>query len=124
MAKKTASALPASADIPQGMRKIGGGYSATWDPKEGDVIHGPTTSPVKTVEMTIGRRKQERRCVEVADKHTGNRSTVWESAALGALFDELVESGQGTIVWIRFDGLGKAKKGQNPPKLFSAAIAA
>lgn len=128
MAKKapaTAKALPQSADIPQGMKQIGGGYAPTWDPKEGEAIHGPTTSEIKTVEMTIGRKKQERRCVEITDQNTGNRVTVWESAALGELFDALAESGKGTVVYIRFDGLGKARKaGQNPPKLFSAAIAA
>lgn len=127
MAKKNAKAkaLPQSADIPAGMKQIGGGYAPTWDPQEGEAIHGPTTSEVKTVEMTIGRRKQERRCVEVTDQDTGNRVTVWESAALGQLFDELAEAGMGTVVFIRFEGLGKVKKaGQNPPKLYTAALAA
>lgn len=120
-----AKALPASADIPAGMKQIGGGYAPTWEPKEGDTLHGPTTSEVKTVEMTIGRKKQERRCVEITDSDSGNRVTLWESAALAELFDALADAGQGTVVYIRFDGLGKARKaGQNPPKLFTAAIAA
>jgi len=128
MAKKKtakAAALPASAEIPAGMKQIGGGYAPTWEPQEGDTLHGPTTSEVKTVEMTIGRKKQDRRCVEITDSDSGNRVTLWESAALGELFDTLAEAGIGTVVYIRFDGLGKAKKaGQNPPKLFTAAIAA
>lgn len=125
MAKKTAKALPASADIPAGMKQIGGGYAPTWDPKEGEAIHGPTTSEVKEVEMTIGRKKQTRRCVEVTDQNSGNRVTLWESAALVELFDNLASSGMGTVIYVRFEGLGKAKKaGQNPPKLYTAALAA
>lgn len=120
-----AAALPQPADIPAGMTQIGGGYAPTWDPKNGESIHGPTTSPVKEVEMTIGRKKQTRRCVEITDQDTGNRVTLWESAALVELFDQLAELGQGTVVYVRFDGLGKIKKaGQNPPKLYTAAIAA
>lgn len=122
---KTATALPQGEGIPEGMKQIGGGYAATWAPEIGDSLHGRTTSPVKTVEMTIGRKKQERRCVEITDDETGNRATVWESAALGDLFDTLVDSGEGTEVYIRFDGLGKARKaGQNPPKLYTVATAA
>jgi len=120
-----APALPAADGIPEGMKQIGGGYADTWNPEPGDSIHGPTTSPVKEVEMTIGRRKQTRRCVEVTDEESGQRVTVWESAALAELFDTLTESGEGAVVYIRFRGLGTAKKaGQNPPKLFDAAVAA
>lgn len=126
MAKKAnRKALPQPQDIPEGFKQIGGGYAPTWEPEEGDVLRGITTTDVKVVEMTIGRRKQERRCVEITDLDSGNRVTVWESAALGELFDELAKAGEGTEVFIRFDGLGKAKKaGQNPPKLFTAALAA
>jgi len=128
MAKKKtakANALPASADIPSGMKQIGGGYAPTWEPSEGDTLHGPTTSEVKEVEMTIGRRKQTRRCVEIMDSNTEQRFTIWESAALVELFDALADSGRGTVVYIKFMGLGKVKKaGQNPPKLYTAALAA
>lgn len=122
---KPATSLPQAADIPEGFQQIGGGYAPTWNPEVGDSLQGPTTSDVKTVEMTIGRRKQERRCVEITDGTSGERVTVWESAVLGQLFDQLVDAGEGTQVYIRFDGLGTAKKaGQNPPKLYTAAIAA
>ena len=121
----TSTALPQSQDIPEGMKQMGGGYAKTWTPEEGESIHGPTTSEVREVEMTIGRKKQTRRCVEITDQESGDRHTVWESAALVELFDELVKAGEGTVVYLRFDGLGTAKKaGQNPPKLFTAAIAA
>lgn len=124
-AAAAAAALPQPADIPAGMKQLGGGYAPTWDPKEGEVIHGPTTGLVKEVEMVIGRKKQVRRCVEVTDQYTGVRVTLWESAALGELFDHLAESGPGTVIYVRFDGLGKAKKaGQHPPKLYTVALAA
>ena len=121
-AAATAEALPASEGIPEGFEQIGGGYAPTWKPDELRVLHGPVTGGVREVEMTIGRKKQTRRCMEVTRKKTGERFTVWESAALGALFDQIAETGEGPEVYIRYDGLGKAKTGQNPPKLFTVAV--
>ena len=122
--KATATALPASEGIPEGFEQIGGGYAPTWKPDEIQVLHGPVTGDVRTVEMTIGRKKQERRCMEVTQKKSGVRFTVWESAALGALFDQIAVTGEGPEVYIRFEGLGKAKTGQNAPKLFTVAVKA
>ncbi len=118
-----AEALPEAGDVPEGFSTIGGGYAPTWKPAEGPrVLHGPVTGAVREVELTIGRKKQNRRCMEVTQKKSGERFTVWESAALGELFDRIEELGEGPEVWIRYDGHGKAKAGQNPPKLFSVAI--
>ena len=124
--KKTAAAtaLPKQEAIPEGFEQIGGGYAPTWKPEELGVLHGPVTGGVREVEMTIGRKKQTRRCMEVTRKKSGERFTVWESAALGAMFDEIAERGEGPEVYIRYEGLGKAKTGQNPPKLFTVAIKA
>ena len=130
-AKKTApkkapaaATMPASEPVPEGFEEIGGGYAPTWKPEDLRVLHGPVTGAVREVEMTIGRKKQTRRCMEVTRKKSGERFTVWESAALGALFDEIATKGEGPEVYIRYDGLGKAKPGQNPPKLFTVAIKA
>ncbi len=123
-AKATASALPASESVPEGFEEIGGGYAPTWKPEEMRVLHGPVTGGVREVEMTIGRKKQTRRCMEVTAQKSGERFTVWESAALGDLFDRISETGEGPKVFLRFDGLGKKKPGQNPPKLFTVAIKA
>ncbi len=118
-----ANALPDAEGIPEGFEEIGGGYAATWKPEEhGKLLHGPVTGGVRLVEMTIGRKKQERRCMEVTQKKTGERFTLWESAALGELFDTIAEVGEGPEVYCRFDGFGKKKPGQNPPKLFTVAI--
>ena len=131
MAKKTskrkskpATALPQSQDIPEGFKQLGGGYAATWKPENvGDSLMGTVSASVREVELTIGRKKTERRCFEVTTED-GERFTVWESAALGELFDQVSEAGEGVGVYLRFDGLGKKKAGQNPPKLFTVALAA
>jgi hypothetical protein len=62
--------------------------------------------------------------MEVTAKKSGERFTVWESAALVELFDQIKETGEGPEVYLRFEGLGKKKPGQNPPKLFTVAIKA
>lgn len=123
-ANKSATALPAAEPIPEGFEQVGGGYAPSWKPEDQRVLHGPVTGGVREVEMTIGRKKTTRRCMEVTAKKSGQRFTVWESAALGELFDQIVETGEGPEVYIRFDGHGKKKPGQNPPKLFTVAIKA
>jgi len=123
-APATAAALPAAEPIPEGFETIGGGYAPSWKPEELRVLHGPVTGGVREVEMTIGRKKQTRRCMEVTRKKSGERFTVWQSAALGDFFDQIAETGEGPEVYIRYDGLGKAKTGQNAPKLFTVAIKA
>ena len=124
MPKAKAKSLPQGNDIPAGFNQIGGGYAKTWDPAQGDTLQGPTTSAVKVVSMKQGRNTVDRRCVEITDTDSGERHTLWESAILRDFFDALEESGEGTEVYVRFDGLGTAKKGQNAPKLFTVAIAA
>ena len=130
MAKKTAkktakpaTALPSSQDIPEGFKQMGGGYAATWKPEtEGESLTGFVTGGVRDVELTIGRKKQTRRCFEMTTDDD-QRFTIWESAALGELFDTVIEAGEGIGVYLRFDGYGKKKPGQNPPKLFTVAVA-
>jgi len=127
-AKKTApasasAALPESEEIPEGFEQVGAGYAPTWKPEEhGKLVHGKVTGGVREVEMTIGRKKTNRRCMEVTQKKSGKRLTLWESAALVDLFDQIAESGEGPEVFVRFDGYGKKKPGQNPPKLFTVAV--
>jgi len=124
----TASAnLPQSNDIPEGMKQMGGGYAPSWKPEEvGESVHAAVTDKVREVEMKIGRKQVTRRVVEVTTLDGDNRWAIWESAALGDLFDDLAEMEDpiGTEVYLRFDGLGKKKAGQNPPKLFTVAMAA
>lgn len=128
MAKKTSkktskkAALPQAEGIPEGFEQIGAGYAPSWKPEEMKVIHGPVTGGVREVELTIRKKKQTSRCMEVTAKKSGVRYTVWESASLKDLFEQIAETGEGPEVYIRYDGLGKKKAGQNAPKLFTVAI--
>ena len=124
-AAASASSLPQSSNIPKGMKQMGGGYAPTWKPEDiGESIHGTVTSEVKMVPMKIGRKQVERRVMELtAINGSGDRWAVWESAALGELFDTITERGEGVEVFLQYDGLGRKKAGQNPPKLFTVAIA-
>ncbi len=129
-AKKTAKKTALGRDgIPSGYRKLGESYADTWKPEtEGERVHGTVTGGVRSVDMPKRGRipAGTRRVIEVTN-HTGERLAVWESAALGELFDTLdgmKDNGVGAEVFIQYDGLGKKKAGQNPPKLFTVAIAA
>ncbi len=130
------AAIPPSQGVPEGMKQMGGGYAPTWKPEsEGDTLHGPVSDAVKIVEFKQKRKVKgkmveetvERRVMEVTNNDDQQRYAVWESAALTALFDEIDALGDdaiGTLVYLRYDGLGKKKAGQNPPKLFTVAMAA
>lgn len=118
----TASALPESEAIPEGFKKLGGDYAPAWIPEERPVLHGRVTGEVRVVEFKTGRKKKERRCMEVTAKKSGEAFTVWESAALGDLFDTVADKGPGMEVYLKFDGYGTAKPGQNAPKLFQVGI--
>ena len=122
--KASVTALPKQDAIPEGFETIGASYAPAWKPEELKVLHGPVTGAVRSVELTIRKEKKTVRCMEVTRKKSGERFTVWESASLRDLFDQIVELGEGPEVYIRYDGLGKKKPGQNPPKLFTVAIKA
>ena len=122
-ASASAEALPQGEGIPEGFEQIGAGYAPTWKPEEhGKLLHGKVTGAVREVEMTIRKKTEVRRCMEVTQKKTGERFTLWESAALTELFETIVDTGEGPEVYVRFDGFGKKKPGQNAPKLFTVAI--
>ena len=116
------ASLPAASSIPEGFKKLGGGYADTWAPEIGDELIGIVTSPIKIVPLKQGRKTTDRRCMEVTANGSDARYTIWESATLVNLFDELGDNAEGSSVYLRFDGLGKKKAGQNPPKLFTVAI--
>lgn len=107
---------------PKGMKVIHGGYAKTWNVDEMPVLEGKVSEGPKTVTLNKGTKKEaDRRCVEVTTDD-GSRYTLWESAGLAGLFEKLAEAELPVKVWVAFRGLGTAKKGQNAPKLFDAAI--
>lgn len=124
-AKAKAANANAEAKAPKGFETIGGSYAKTWTPQQvGDEITFRTAGDVRTVEFKMGRKKQERLCVEI-ETDEGARFTLWESAALSGLFDRIKseEVGQSRY-WVCYTGLGKPKANQQPPKLFEVAVAA
>lgn len=119
-------ALPSSANVPEGFKQLGGGYAATWKPEDiGDQLQGVISGLPREVEFRQGRKTVQRNVMEVTDDE-GTRHAVWQSAALGALFDQVTDMGESAIgqgVFLQYDGLGRKKAGQNPPKLFTVALA-
>ncbi len=114
----------ANSGVPEGFRPLGGGYGESWNPEPGDILTGPITGAVREIEVKRGRKTVNTRVMEVTDSE-GGRHTVWDCATLSPLFDEVQGMGAdavGVEVWMQFDGIGKKKPGQNPPKLFTAAI--
>jgi len=73
---------------------------------------------VRTVPVKRGRNMDEQRLATVLTDDE-RLITIWESAMLRELFDTAQEGDRVAIVYL---GLGKAKPGQNPPKLFEVGI--
>lgn len=106
------------AQLPKGFTAIQSGFGLSWPNEEtkiGDAIEG-----VVTGYRTVKRAKNKGGDTQVmsVEQADGTHITVWKSAVLETFFDEDYE---GLSVWIRFDGLGKKKRGQNPAKLFTYA---
>lgn len=108
--------------IPSGFKPTSGSYAPTWDPANNK--DHPTEligvwGKEREIEVRRGRGVQKNRVCNVTTEDEQVWS-VWMSATLTGLFDEAKE---GDTVYMRFDGLGKAKRGQHPPKLFTTGIA-
>lgn len=118
---KTNAPDPSEIKVPQGFKPISGAFAPTWNPAEDEnqpqEIVG-TWGKERIVTIRRGRGVQEQRVVPIQTETEA--WTLWCSAGLVALFDSAEE---GDEVYIRFDGLGQKKGKQNPPKLFTTAIA-
>lgn len=117
-AKKQAPQAPSSKQLPEGYRQLNAGFAPTWEPEEGDIVEGQVTA-IRQVEMRRGRKVIETRAMEV-EQEDGERVTIWEAALLSELFDT---AEVGSQVFVMYQGLGNAKPGQNPPKMFLSGIA-
>src|SRR5690554_5165835 len=104
--------------VPEGFTPVLSGYAETWQPEIGDHILGDVVG-VKNQTIRRGRKEVETRVMTV-QKDDGTHVSVWESALLAALFDDVVPGE--SRVYIRYDGQGTAKKGQNPPRLYTCGI--
>lgn len=103
--------------IPEGYRTID--RAPSWDMEKYPVIDGER-GPTKRIKFT-DRKTGERRDAEIFTliDDTIGAVVVWNSGGLSDLFDQ---SADGDTVRIEFLGLGKSKKGQNPPRLFQCSI--
>jgi hypothetical protein len=110
--------------LPSGYKVIG--RAPNWDIEKHPVIMGERGA-VKEVDFTQppkkGQKKGEVRTVRtmIVNDETIGPVNVWESGMLTDFFDQTEE---GDNVRIEFLGLGKAKPGQNAPKLFSCGVKA
>ena len=117
------SALPSTESIPEGFKQLGGSYAETWNVEEQPLLQGVITGEVKEVEITRQKEKVMVRCCELTENETEKRFTVWESAALESFIDKVAAEGIGGEYFLRYDGLGKKKRGQNAPTVFTVAFA-
>jgi hypothetical protein len=102
--------------LPSGYKVIG--RAPNWDIEKHPVIEGER-SEAREVTFDEGTKKERAvRTIIVADETLG-AVNVWESSGLRDLFDQ---TEAGDVVRIEYLGLGKAKKGQNAPRLFSCSM--
>ena len=122
MARKKTSKKTATAELPKGFTAIGG-FGKSWpndDTEAGDAIQGVV---IDYDSITVDRKRGKKIVKETVNNlkletADGSVFTLWESAGLRALFEEDYTDVE---VWIRFDGMGTAKRGQNAPKLYTLA---
>jgi hypothetical protein len=119
------AAKPSPVVIPKGFKPTSNTFAPTWDPannKDHPTEIIGTWGKERDVEVRRGRGVQKNRvCNITVEDDNGDEKmwSVWHSATLTGLFDEAKE---GDTVYIRFDGLGTAKRGQHPPKLYTTGI--
>lgn len=103
--------------LPEGYKVIQ--RAPNWDAVKHPVVEG-TRSALYLVKLNKGKKDERSVHVMTVTDATLGDVTVWESGMLADLFERTKE---GDVVRIEYLGEGKpSKPGQNPPKLFSAAV--
>lgn len=105
-------------ELPKGYKAITGmgGEPVNW--KKGVVIEGIVTE-TKTLKRKNPKKGESLTMRLMNVKTKDGDKTVWEKAALTALFDMVKK---GNTVYIQHIGMGIAKKGQSAPHLFVAGL--
>lgn len=104
--------------LPKGFEAITG-FGRAWPDehtKKGDMIRGVMT---EFDEFDTGKGKNKRTVRTVKVETDDGLLTLYESSGLRALF----EYEEGTEIAVIFDGMGKAKPGQNAPRLYRLGVA-
>lgn len=116
--RQTRKKPAANVALPEGYTAVAG-FGDSWpgtNPEVGATLIGEIVG-YDEVEVRRGRKIEETNTMRVEDED-GKVWTVWESAGLRPLF----EYEEGTHICIIFTGMGKAKKGQNAPKLYNIGV--
>jgi hypothetical protein len=102
--------------LPSGYKVIG--RAPNWDPEKHPVLEGERGA---TQEVTFdkGTKKERTQRLTIVQDETLGAVTLWESSTLRDFFDQ---TNDGDNIRVEFLGFGDAKKGQNPPKLFSVGV--
>lgn len=106
------------AALPKGFTAIESGFGKSWpdDAKIGDAIQGVVTG---YRDVDLPKSKGGPTQIMSIEAPDGTTYSVWRSTVLEPLFDEDHTDYE---VWLRFDGLAKAKGNNNPAKLFTMAV--
>jgi hypothetical protein len=114
--KKQTKSKSKTPTLPNGYKVIG--RAPNWNFEKDTIVEGERG---ETHEIIMDKGKKSERVVRnfIMQEETVGAITIWESSMLKDLFDQTEE---GETVRIEFLGYGDAKKGQNPPKLFSVAV--
>ena len=105
--------------LPKGFEPISG-FGISWpndDIKKGAMLVGAIIE-YDEVDVKRGGKTETVQNLKLETKE-GEVFTLWKSAGLRPLF----EYEEGTKVAVIFDGMGKAKRGQNAPRLYRLGIA-
>ena len=113
-AKSTRKAKPV--ELPSGYKVIG--RAPNWDIEKHPVIEGER-GEAREVTFDEGTKKERQVQTMIVVDETLGAVTVWESSGLRDLFNQ---TEAGDVIRIEYLGLGKAKKGQNAPRLFSCSM--
>ena len=105
--------------LPKGFEAISG-FGQAWpgdNATVGDMLTGEITE-FDEFETGKGKNKRTVQTMKVEDSD-GRVHTLYESSGLRALF----EYEEGTKIAVIFDGMGRAKRGQNAPRLYRLGVA-
>ena len=105
--------------LPKGFEAISG-FGQAWpndDTEVGSLLTGEITE-FDEFDTGTGKNKRTVQTMKVEDAN-GRVHTLYESSGLRALFEYEV----GTRIAVIFDGMGRAKRGQNAPRLYRLGVA-
>lgn len=106
-------------------KRAAGGMLPFWAPQDEKSGHPREITGIvsnfRKVEGSEGKRKWENPVFDCVDAERGTAFTVVCNESLQRQV-EAEKLGDGQDVLVRFEGMGKKKKGMNPPKIFTLFV--